>query len=43
MFDLPAAQVTPERLAALYAGDHESGHHAPVAEAHGATPPFATA
>jgi len=37
MFDLPAAQVTPERLAALYAGDAGPSQERPVA-----TPPHAT-
>jgi phosphonate transport system ATP-binding protein len=43
MFDLPAAQVTPDRLAALYAGDPETGRDAPVTVSHGAPPPFASA
>jgi len=43
LFDLPAAQVTPDRLAALYAGDHAAERDAPVTEPHGATPPFASA
>ena len=43
LFDLPAAQVTPDRLTALYAGDHEAERDTPVTEPHGATPPFASA
>jgi phosphonate transport system ATP-binding protein len=42
-FDLPAAQVTPERLAALYAGDAGSAPGRPVEAAHGATLPLASA
>jgi len=44
MFDLPAADVTPDRLAALYAGDAAHEGERPVEEpGHGATPPFASA
>jgi len=43
MFDLAAAEVTPERLAALYAGDTEAVPERPVEAAHGATPPLASA
>ena len=44
MFDLPAADVTPERLAALYAGDLAQEGERPVEESgHGATPPLASA
>jgi phosphonate transport system ATP-binding protein len=43
LFDLPAAEVTPERLAALYAGDTGDAGKRPVEAAHGATPPFASA
>ena len=42
-FDLPAAQVTPERLAALYAGDAGSAPERPVEAPHGATLPLASA
>lgn len=42
-FDLPAAQVTPERLAALYAGDAGPTAEPPVESAHRATLPFASA
>jgi phosphonate transport system ATP-binding protein len=42
-FDLPAAQVTPERLAALYAGDAGPTAEPPVENAHRATLPFASA
>ena len=42
-FDLPAAQVTPQRLAALYAGDARPTAEPPVATAHRATLPFASA
>ena len=41
-FDLPAAQVTPERLAALYAGDAGSAPERPVEAAYGATLPLAS-
>ena len=30
MFDLPAAEVTPERLAALYVGEEAAEHERPV-------------
>ena len=43
LFDLPAADVTPERLAALYAGEVGTSSERPVEAAHGATPPFASA
>ena len=44
MFDLSPAEVTPERLAMLYAGDLGPGNEAPVAVvAHRATPPLASA
>ena len=44
MFDLPPAEVTPERLAALYAGDlGETSERTVVERAHGATPPLASA
>jgi len=44
MFDLPAADVTPERLAALYAGDVAREGERPIEETgHGATPPLASA
>ena len=43
MFDLPAAQVTPERLAALYAGEVEAERDAPLATRQRATLPFASA
>jgi len=44
MFDLAAADVTPERLAALYAGDAGPGVAQPVeAPAHRATMPLASA
>ena len=42
-FDLPAAQVTPERLAALYAGDAGSASERPVEAPYGATLPLASA
>ena len=42
-FDLPAAQVTPERLAALYAGDAGSAPERPVEASYGATLPLASA
>ena len=42
-FDLPAAQVTPERLAALYAGDVGPTLEPPVDAAHRATLPLASA
>jgi phosphonate transport system ATP-binding protein len=44
MFDLPAAEVTPERLAALYAGDAGGTVAQPVdVPAHRATMPLASA
>jgi phosphonate transport system ATP-binding protein len=44
MFDLPAAAVTPERLAALYAGDAGGSVAQPVqAPSHRATMPLASA
>ena len=43
MFDLAAADVTPERLAALYAGDAGESRERPVYVPHGATPPLASA
>ena len=43
MFDLPAAEVTPERLAALYAGDVGPGHERPVESRHWVTLPFEAA
>jgi phosphonate transport system ATP-binding protein len=44
MFDLQSDQVTPERLAALYAGDVGETSERPVVEPpHGATPPLASA
>ena len=44
MFDLPTTEVTPERLAALYAGDvGESSERRGVEPRHGATPPLASA
>ncbi|MFL6699634.1 MAG: phosphonate ABC transporter ATP-binding protein [Vitreoscilla sp.] len=43
MFDLPSSEVTPERLAALYAGDAGSSPERPVDVPHGATPPLASA
>jgi len=43
MFDLPSADVTPARLAALYAGDSAPAAEPPVEAAHGATPPLASA
>jgi phosphonate transport system ATP-binding protein len=44
MFDLPAAEVTPERLAALYAGDAGGGvAQAVKVPAHRATMPLASA
>jgi phosphonate transport system ATP-binding protein len=43
LFDLPAADVTPERLVALYAGEEPASAEPPVATAHGATPPLASA
>jgi phosphonate transport system ATP-binding protein len=42
-FDLPAAEVTPERLAALYAGDAGAPRERLVEVVHGATPPLASA
>ena len=42
-FDLPAAQVTPERLAALYAGDVGASIEPPVESAPWATLPLASA
>jgi phosphonate transport system ATP-binding protein len=42
-FDVPATEVTPERLAALYAGDAGPTAEPPVANAHRATLPFASA
>jgi phosphonate transport system ATP-binding protein len=42
-FDLPAAEVTPERLAALYAGDAGPGHEPPVESRHWATLPLTSA
>jgi phosphonate transport system ATP-binding protein len=44
LFDLAAADVTPERLAALYAGDPGEQAERPVVEPpHRATPPLASA
>jgi len=43
MFDLAAAEVTPDRLAALYAGDAPAVPERPVETTHGATPPLASA
>jgi phosphonate transport system ATP-binding protein len=43
MFDLPAADVTPERLAALYAGDVEADRDRPVEASTRATLPLASA
>jgi phosphonate transport system ATP-binding protein len=43
MFDLAAAEVTPERLVALYAGDAPAEPERPVETTHGATPPLASA
>ena len=44
MFDLPSDEVTPERLASLYAGDvGETSERPVVVPAHGATPPLASA
>lgn len=42
-FDLPAADVTPERLAALYAGDAGATAEVPVGLPHRATLPLASA
>ncbi len=42
-FDLPAAEVTPERLAALYAGDAGPVPERPVESRHWATLPFESA
>ena len=42
-FDLPAAEVTPERLAALYAGDVGPGREQPVETRHWTTLPFESA
>jgi phosphonate transport system ATP-binding protein len=43
MFDLPSAEVTPERLAALYAGDVGPAHERPVESRHWVTLPFESA
>jgi phosphonate transport system ATP-binding protein len=43
MFDLPAADVTPERLAALYAGEVAAALELPAEALPRATPPLASA
>jgi phosphonate transport system ATP-binding protein len=43
VFDLPASDVTPERLAALYAGEEPVATERTGEAEHGATPPLASA